>query len=508
MRILACGDRAVLVELGSLEEAMAADRSLRALARTGEGIWGSVRDVVPSARCVLVQGADAGELRAALAAGGLQVGASDRAAGPELELPVRYDGADLGEVARLTGLTVEEVILAHCETPWTVAFGGFAPGFAYLAGGDPRLRVPRLAAPRTRVPAGSVAIADEFSGVYPTASPGGWRLLGRTDAPLFDPTARRPALLTPGATVRFVPVDRRVAVASPRPPSPVSAPTAGPALVVDRTQLPVTIQDEGRPGLGSIGVGISGAADLGAYRLGARLVGNPAGAAALEVTLGGVGLRAEGNLTVALTGAACPASVEGCAVSPGVAFGVRDGERLRIEAPASGLRTYVSVRGGIAVEPVLGSRSRDTLGGLGPAPLTGGEALPVGPARPGFLPGIDWTPVTATDAGVVVLHYLPGPRAGWADGVDGSEWVVGDAVDRVGARLTGGSLRRREGELASEPVVRGAIQVPPSGEPVLFLADHPVTGGYPVVGVLTPAAADSAAQLRPGQRCRLVARVR
>lgn len=118
-------------------------------------------------------------------------------------IPVTYDGPDLVEVARLTGLTVDEVVAAHTGTPWRVAFGGFAPGFAYLVGGDPRLQVPRRETPRTSVPAGSVGLAGEFSGVYPRASPGGWQLIGRTDAVMWDVDRDPPALLAPGATVRF-----------------------------------------------------------------------------------------------------------------------------------------------------------------------------------------------------------------------------------------------------------------------------------------------------------------
>ena len=512
MRLLPCGERALLVEFASLDEVLAAEPVLRAAAHAGRGPWGSVTDVIPAARTVLVAGASSADLAAsvaALLAGPLST--ADAAPAREVVVPVRYDGPDLASVAEATGLTVAEVIRAHVDTPWRVAFGGFAPGFSYLVGGDPRLRVPRLASPRTRVPAGSVGLADEFSGIYPTASPGGWRLLGTTDVTLFDPDASPPALLTPGTTVRFEAVRAGSAKPGQPPHSAVAeAPRTAPvhALVVESALLPVTVQDEGRRGLGAIGVGSSGAADLGAYRLGERLVGNPPGAAALEITLGQVELRAVGDHTVALTGAPCPADVDGRPVSPGVAFALCDGERLSLRSSEGGLRTYLSVRGGVEVPEVLGSRSTDTLGGLGPAPLVAGSTVPVGDARPGWLPGVDWTPVTAQPADVVDLAYVPGPRSEWVEGLDGSTWVVGGAVDRVGARLTGEPLRRAPGELPSEPVVRGAIQVPPSGEPVLFLADHPVTGGYPVVGVLTPQAADSAAQLVPGRRCRLVRAVR
>jgi len=205
-RVRPYGDRALLVELGSTEEVVVvADRARSVLADR-------VADVVPGARTVLLvarPGTSIEQLKGDVptiwhAEGG--AGGAERwvPRGPEVEVPVSYDGPDLAYVARLTGLAEDEVVAAHTGTPWQVAFGGFAPGFAYLVGGDPRLRVPRRASPRTKVPAGAVGLAGEFSGVYPRESPGGWQLLGRTDAVTWDVDRDPPALLSPGATVRFV----------------------------------------------------------------------------------------------------------------------------------------------------------------------------------------------------------------------------------------------------------------------------------------------------------------
>lgn len=503
MRILPCGERALLLEFPTLEAVLLAAAAVRERRSGGVPPWDRVVDVVAAARTLLVSAAAVEGLRPALQE---LVAAAEAAPRPVpttvRTVPVRYDGEDLTEVSRLTGLTVAEVVAAHTGTDWQVAFSGFAPGFAYLVGGDPRLRVPRHAEPRTRVPAGAVGLADGFSGVYPRASPGGWQLIGSTDLTLFDPTADSPALLAPGDTVRFVVAE---GAAEPAVPAAAAHPLSPRRrLVVEACLFPILSQDAGRPGMADLGIGASGAADRGAYRLGNRLVGNPAGAAVLEITAGSVALRAVGALTAALTGAVCPAEVGGRAVSPGVAFTIGDGETLRLGAPGVGLRTYLAVRGGIDLPPVLGSRSLDVLGGLGPEPLTVGDPVPVGEAAPGWWPEVDWAPLDAAAAPVVELAYLPGPRADWVSGLAGSLWTVTPATDRVGARLTGTPLGRREGELPSEPVVRGALQVPPSGEPVIFLADHPVTGGYPVAGVLTERAADRAAQLRPGQRCALV----
>lgn len=210
-RVLSCGEHALLVEVAGLAEVLALDAAIRA-AQASDPAFRRVVDVVPAARTVLVvldDAADPGPVRSALLALPLgEAGAGDavpEAADP-ITIEVRYDGPDLAEVARLTGLAPAEVVAAHTGRPWRVAFGGFLPGFAYLTGGDPRLQVPRRAEPRTSVPAGSVALAGEFSAVYPRASPGGWQLLGRTDVQLFDVERQPPALLQPGSTVRFVEV--------------------------------------------------------------------------------------------------------------------------------------------------------------------------------------------------------------------------------------------------------------------------------------------------------------
>lgn len=283
-----------------------------------------------------------------------------------------------------------------------------------------------------------------------------------------------------------------------------------PGLEVHATGPLVLVEDAGRPGLAAVGVGRSGAADRGAHRLGNRLVGNDDGAASLEVLLGGLVVRARGRLTVALTGAHAPAHLDGRAVPHAAVVDLPHGAELRLGTPAAGLRTYLAVRGGLAVTAVLGSRSTDTLSGLGPPPVSAGDVLAVG-AAPSAFPTVDHVPHPRHDEGTATLHVLPGPRTGWVGGLaalTGTRWEVGAESDRIGVRLTGARVDRvprHEGaELASEGVVRGAVQLPPGGQPVLFLADHPVTGGYPVVAVLTEAAADRAAQLRPGDRVRLV----
>jgi KipI family sensor histidine kinase inhibitor len=194
------GTSAVLIEVDSLEQVMGLDAALRSTPPAG------TVDLVPAARTVLVVFDPAATTTERVAAdvAGRQIASVEERVGPLVELPVVYDGEDLAEVAELSGLTEDDVIARHLQSEYRVAFCGFAPGFAYIVGGDPALRVPRRHSPRTAVPAGSVALADEFTGVYPREMPGGWQLIGRTDAVLWDLDRNPPALLPPGTRVRFV----------------------------------------------------------------------------------------------------------------------------------------------------------------------------------------------------------------------------------------------------------------------------------------------------------------
>lgn len=212
MTVLPCGDRAVLVQVDNLDGVLRLDAVLRSLVDAGVAPWDRVIDVVPGARTVLVTVTRAADLppvarslpdvvRRALRSADSAPGDDE---GHVVEIRVTYDGPDLAEVAGLTSMSADEVVSAHTGGLWRVSFGGFAPGFAYLSGGDPRLDVPRRARPRTSVPPGAVGLAGPFSGVYPRASPGGWQLIGHTEAVLWDERRDPPALLRPGWRVRFV----------------------------------------------------------------------------------------------------------------------------------------------------------------------------------------------------------------------------------------------------------------------------------------------------------------
>ncbi len=267
-----------------------------------------------------------------------------------------------------------------------------------------------------------------------------------------------------------------------------------------------TIQDLGRPGWAHIGVPRSGAADTRSLRLANRLLANPEDAPALETTLVGPRLRFAADAVVALTGAPVEAGAGGRLLPMNAPVYLRAGAVLEVGAATGGLRTYIAVRGGIACPKTLGSASTDLLTGLGPRPLRAGEELAVGRA-PSAFPAVDVAPTRAL-ATEPTLRLVFGPRDDWftedaRPALTSSAYEVSDTSNRVGIRLRGPELaRRRDGELKSEGMAAGALQVPPNGKPILLLADHPTTGGYPVIAVVASADLPLAGQLRPGQRVR------
>ena len=268
-----------------------------------------------------------------------------------------------------------------------------------------------------------------------------------------------------------------------------------------------TVQDLGRPGHAHLGVPHSGAADERALRLANRLVGNPEGAAAIEFTLGGGAVRFQDRAWVAFTGAPVPVRIGGRPCGMNAPCYVNPGDTVELGLPHEGLRSYLAVRGGLAVEPTLESRSTDLLSGLGPAPLSPGDRLPIGPTAGLDEIQVDVAPSPALPE-VPELRLLPGPRDDWFTPeslatLTSEPYEVTSESNRIGVRLNGPTLTRaRQGELSSEGMVTGALQVPPNGLPILFLTDHPTTGGYPVIAVIATRDVPAAAQLRPGQRIR------
>jgi len=280
------------------------------------------------------------------------------------------------------------------------------------------------------------------------------------------------------------------------------------ALEVLRTGPLALIEDLGRAGLAHMGVSRSGAADRRSHTLANRLVANPGDRATIEVTFGGFSARVRGgDVAIAVTGADTDPSVNGKPFGTNSIQYAHDGQVISLGAPHSGLRTYLAVRGGIDVSPVLGSRSYDVMSAIGPLPLQPGDVLPIGEHSDEF-PALDQAPVASIEGDVLELMVVPGPRDDWfvdPDVLIRTNWQVTNRSDRVGMRLIGMPLEYRwpDRQLASEGATRGAIQVPPNGFPVILGPDHPATGGYPVIGVVTDEDIDKVAQIRPGQTVRL-----
>lgn len=511
MRILTASDRALLVEASDLDEAMR-------LNLAWDGVAGVI-ERIPGARTVLVRfdplRVSADELASVLEA--TEVDAEHVPHTAEVSIPVRYDGEDLDDVARLLDVSTEEVVNRHLAADWQVAFSGFAPGFGYTVGSDPLFDVPRRSSPRTRVPAGSVALAGHFTGVYPRESPGGWQLIGRTDAAMWDIDRDPPALLSPGTLVRFERAGRET-VSGGLDRSEVASPAAPDATVVRgvevvRPSLQLLVQDLGRFGHATLGVSASGAADRTALRDANRAVGNEVGAAVLE-SVGGAALRFHGDGAAAVTGAIGELTLTDAAgvvrtLAHGAPFAVVDGDELVLGHPVNGLRYVIAVRGGILAPPALGSAASDTLSGVGPAPLSAGDVVGIGTGAPHAVDPHPQARELPASGDLVTLDITLGPRDDWftpaaLQTLTGQDWTVTPRSDRVGIRLHGDTPLERSvpGELPSEGAVTGAIQVPPDGQPVLFLPDHPLTGGYPIIGALTDRCLDLAGQLPPGTRIR------
>ncbi|MGO1665328.1 MAG: carboxyltransferase domain-containing protein [Micrococcaceae bacterium] len=530
--------RHLLVECPDLASTMHLHQALEAAELDG------VDELVPAARTVLIRFNPARTSAPVLAdrIRRLEHTGTDSTEPREVTIDVHYDGEDLTEVADLLSLSTAEVITRHQRARWQVAFSGFAPGFGYLAGDDSIFTVPRRSSPRTRVPVGAVALAGEFTGVYPRASPGGWQLIGRTDATLWDLEREPPALFVPGTIVTFREAKRESvtvadqtdvgeASAEPSSPSQQGAPAqpesssqpgevaSAHAFTVIRPGLQLLIQDLGRPGFAAMGVSSAGTADRSALQAANRLVGNAETTAGLESFGGGTKLAIHGAGVAAVTGAYAAITVtsaDGAVFRHhlGEAFSLDDGDELELGMTERGTRAYVAFRGGIETEIALGSASADTLAHLGPAQLEPDTTVALG--RPESAPhlvdparGSGHERHLPAPGETIEMSVTLGPRDDWftSAGVEtllGQEWTVTHESDRVGLRLAGvvPLERSRTGELPSEGAVTGALQVPPNGQPVLFGPDHPLTGGYPIIASVDDT--DLAAQLSPGVKIRFV----
>ncbi len=432
-------------------------------------------------------------------------------------IPCAFDGPDLAEVAALVGCSSDEVVAQVTSVALHVGAVGFSPGFAYLDGLPAPLRaVPRRDRPRPVVPAGSVALANGHAAVYPTASPGGWQLIGRTGFPLFSLDGPPYAALAPGDRVRFAAAGAGDPLEPSFDPSPAWSPPPGARLVLEvlAPGLRAVVQDAGRRDVAASGVPAAGPADPVSWGLANALAGNAPGAAALEVTGGGTRLRALGPCHVAVVGAAPEVRVDGTGVAPGQLVPLADGQVLELGALRRGCRTYVAVAGGLLGPEVFSSQGSDELCGLGRGPLDRGARLWAGAWAPPL--GDHLAPGAATElppgAQPVELRVVRGPHAERFDPavlerLAATTFGVGSDSNRVGLRLEAqGSWESGApaAVLDSQPMVTGAVQLPPGGEPVVLLPDHATLGGYPVPVVVIAADHGLLGQCGPGTAVRLV----
>ncbi len=519
VRLVMLGDSAWLVEWqegggldSRLAEVHAAVRRLNASAERPNGVLG----VIGGYDSLVVRhdplAVDSGQLRDWILRELAEVDSREVAQGAIHEIPVCYgDGRDLARMAEETGLTEREVVALHCGADYTVAVIGFAPGFPYLTGLPEALRVPRLATPRKRVNGGSVAIAGEQAGIYPCDSPGGWHVLGRTDAVLFDPArVGREALLEAGDRVRFVPVDGI---------EPGGKPAGGGirgcgenpecrSVEVLAPGFSTTVQDAGRPGYEHAGVSPGGVLDREAMRVANMLLGNAEDAAVLEMAVKGPVLKFGGDSRVVLAGA----RAEGIP-QPGRVLEVWAGDVLDVGALLDSSRAVLAVEGGTEVPLVMGSRATDVrgrFGGVDGRKLETGDVLATGAVRPAKLPpAVDGVGLAKPVGLELELRLLEGPQADWF----GEEvlkrffseaYEVTARQDRTGMRLHGAGLEIRDGsrQMRSQPVATGSVQIPPDGRPMVLMAERQTHGGYPQIGCVITADMPCLARAMPGARVR------
>ena len=423
----------------------------------------------------------------------------------EVVIPVRYDGTDLLEVSRLTGLSPNEIARVHTARTYRVYALGFTPGFAYLGSLESLLHVPRLSVPRTVTPAHSLAIAGAQTGIYPLASPGGWRVIGNALRRVFDPTRTKPFLLQAGDTVRFVSRPDGQLEGEAAEVTPNSARDGIPTFAVLEAGLLTSVQDDGRPMVGRYGLGRAGALDGRSSHLANALVGNVSNAATLEISLRGPVLEALSPALVAVTGGGVSLRLNGRDAPLNQSLNVKQGDRLEFPHAPHGSRAYLAVQGGFDAAMVYGSRSTDLRSGIGGQRLAAGAVLHRVETRDAGRAGFAFTPYSPA-RGVTTLRVSSGPQASlfppsaWRTFLSAT-YVVASG-DRMGLRLSGAALGAARFEIVSEGVPVGSVQVNSSGLPMLLLSDRGTLGGYAKIAVVQRRDLPKAAQLRSGDALR------
>lgn len=420
--------------------------------------------------------------------------------GRSLALDVIYDGPDLNDVAIASNISVDEVIRRHSAPEYLVYAVGFTPGFPFMGDVDESIRMPRLGVPRALVPAGSVAIADGQSGIYPLASPGGWRILGRTTESAYDPRRTKPFLLEPGDTVRFVPTQDGVEAPPPVTLELLPEDPPYPTFLVKKAGLLDLVLDQGRHLVGRYGLARSGPIDASSARIASGLVGNLPADPVLEINVLGPVLEALRDVVVAFAGSGVDPHVDGVPTARYRSFLVKRGEVLTFPPARAGRRGYLALAGGIASAKFLGSASVDARGLIG-RPLAAGDVLGVAiPRTP--LPGFSFEPYRR-ESSVIPLRVVPGPQFD-ADLVAAlcERPLRIEQSDRMGVRLS--PVAAQGSGVTSEGNPLGAVQLTGSGHPIVLLNDRGTMGGYMKPAIVVPRDLARLAQARDGAWVRFI----
>lgn len=478
------------------------------------------------------------------------------------EVPVCYEESfapDLKNVMSHSGLTREQVIELHSKNSYLVYMLGFLPGFVYLGGLDEQLATPRLAEPRMKIPAGSVAIGGEQTGIYPVDSPGGWQIIGKTPLKLYDPQREPPVLFKAGDKIKFVPIDvdeyteiekkerakihtaaseRKEAIA-PNIWNPKTSEdeillgtyVATSGIKILNGGLLTTVQDGGRFGYQRDGFCVSGAMDSLSYKLANIIAGNEPDAAVLETTFSGPEIRFALAADFVITGANQNPMLDGIPVPLYTRIHAREGSVLSLGMAVSGMRSYLAFTGGIVVPQILGSRSTSLkyqLGGYCGRKLLAGDELAIGEVRHAYQnipvlceesqklflqeiqPLCPVKKILALGGAALLIRVVPGPQFSMfaAEGIvifSKSEYIVSPESDRMGYRFTGQKVESVNGtDIISDGIVFGSVQIPSSGMPMVMMADHQTAGGYAKIATVIDADLSLLAQCAPGTKVKFV----
>lgn len=487
----------------------AVNRTVQAVAaRMLERPLAGVSDVVPSYTKVYLEYDDARVRRDSVARWAQRCveGSGVSVARRLVEVPVAYQGPDLAEVAQRTALSPDEVVARHAGRDYHVFALGFTPGFPFMGSLDPALRLPRRSTPRARVAAHSVGIANDQTGVYPSVSPGGWNLLGTALVAMYDPHRPEPFLLRPGDDVRFVPSAAGALLPAPAPLPLLPEAPRHPFFEVVESGLFDLVVDRGRAMMGRFGLARSGPLDSWSAAHANRLIGNPPGAATIELNLRGPTLLARAAGLVGFAGWGLQPLRNGDALDCFTVIAVERGDVLSFRPLPYGARAYLALPGGVESARFAGSASVDVRAGIGRA-LAVGDVLGAAAARDGVLPGstararLASASIVGLGPGPFTLRIGPGPQASEAAlRVLCEQPFVVRAADRMGIRMAGAPVPAQE--VISEPTPLGAVQITADGDPIVLLNDRGTLGGYAKPAIVDPRDLPRVGQLLPGQRVR------